>query len=84
MSPGRLEHKASSYGRDRAEEIGEDESETGVLRDREREGEAWEDSDTAGGDGKVVRELDEVSEWEDSIYFDGLDGAVVRLTGLLW
>ena len=64
--------------------MGEDESEMGVLKDRVLKGGWWVDGDTEGGDGKVVRELGGVSEWEDSIYFDELDGAVVRLTGRIW
>ncbi len=38
--------------------MGENEHETGVLWDRVLEGEPWEDGETEGGGGNVIRELD--------------------------
>ena len=57
LKDGQREHNARWNDRDRGEEVGENERETGILRDGVLEGEPWEDGDTGGGDGKFMREL---------------------------
>ena len=51
------DHNARWNLRDRSEEMGENERETGVLRDGVLEGKPWKDGDTDGGGGNVIREL---------------------------
>ena len=64
--------------------MGEDELETVILRDGVLEGGPWEDGETEGGDGKVIKELCGSQNGGGSICFDELDSTVVRWSGRIW
>ena len=58
LKDGQRDHNARRNDRDRGEEVGENQREAGVLRHAVLEGKPWEDGDTEGGDGNVIRELE--------------------------
>ena len=58
LKDSQRDHNARWNDRDRDEEVGENQREAGVLRHAVLEGKPWEDGDTGGGDGKVIRELE--------------------------